>query len=140
MKDLTTAKNNLGAHTICLCKGGECLTDDKRGIAPMVGFISRGLDLNGYSVADRMVGKAVALLFVKCGISAVYAKTLSLSGKAVLEKFGIPVEYGALVEKVINRDGTDICPMEKTLKDCSDPEEAYVLIKNKLAELTAKNQ
>lgn len=139
MKDLTTAKNNIGLHTICFCKDGQCITDDKRGIAPMMGFIARGLDLNGYSVADKMVGKAVALLFVKCGIASVYAKTLSLSGKAVLEKFNIPFEYDSLVEKVINRDGTDTCPMEKTVTDTTDPEEAYLLLKNKLA-LLAKNQ
>lgn len=139
MTDLTTARNNLGAHTICLCKGGECVYDDKRGIAPMMGLIAREVDLKGYSVADKTVGKAVALLFVKCGIAAVYAKTLSLSGKAVLEKYNIPFEYDALVERVINRDGTDTCPMEKTVTDCIDPEEAYILLKNKLAEI-AKNQ
>lgn len=132
MTDLELAKNNLAGHTICLCKGGEFIFSGKRGIAPMMGFIASGTDLNGYSVADIVVGKAAALLFVKCGIKAVFAKTLSESGKSVLEKYAIPYEYGTLTGKIINRDGTDICPMEKTVSNTDDPEQAYILLKEKL--------
>ena len=140
MTDLTLAKNNLGNHSVCLCKDGECIVDDRRGLSPLVGLISLGADLSGYSVADKVVGKAAALLFVKCNVAVVYAKTLSQSGKAVLDKHGIPVEYDTLADRIINRDGTDMCPMEKTVADCDDPQRAYELIKNKLASLTAQNQ
>lgn len=50
----------------------------------MMSFIADGVNLQGYSVADLIVGKAATMLFVKCGIAGVYAKTLSQSGKAVL--------------------------------------------------------
>ena len=59
------AKENLSGHTICLCKDKNIFFIDKRGIAPMMGFIADGVDLKGYSVADIIVGKAVAMLFVK---------------------------------------------------------------------------
>ena len=132
MTDLQIAINNLAGHTICLCKNGECLYSEKKGIAPMMGFIADGVDLEGYSVADIIVGKAAALLFVKCKIKAVFAKTISARGKEVLENNGIPFEYGTLTEKIINRDGTDICPMEKTVLQTDDPEEGYILLKNKI--------
>ena len=96
MTDLQIAKNNLSGHTICLCKDGKCMYSDKRGIAPMITFIVRGDDLTGYSVADTVVGKAAALLFVKCGIKSVFAKTLSEYGKNVLERYGIKFEYAIL--------------------------------------------
>lgn len=98
-------------------------------------LIAQNADLNGYSAADLIVGKAVAMLFVKCGITAVYAQTLSVQGKTVLEKYKIPYEYGALTEYVINRAGTDVCPMEKTVLNTEDLEEAYLLLKAKVAEL-----
>lgn len=132
MTDLQTAKNNLEGHSICLCKNGQCLFSDKKGIAPMMGFIADGANLEGYSVADIVVGKAAALLFVKCKIKAVFAKTLSKRAKEVLESNNIPFEYESLVDKIINRDGTDICPMEKTVLITDDPEEGYILLKNKL--------
>lgn len=130
--DLQIAKNNLSGHTICLCKDGDCVYSEKRGIAPMMSSIADGVNLQGYSVADLIVGKAAAMLFVKCGIAGVYAKTLSQSGKAVLERFGIPYEYETLTEKIINRAGTDICPMEKAVYDCEEPDEAYILLLKQL--------
>ncbi|MBD5131037.1 MAG: DUF1893 domain-containing protein [Clostridiales bacterium] len=140
MTDLQIAKNNLPGHTICLCKDGECLFSDSRGIAPMMNFIAEGKDLSGYSVADTVVGKAAALLFVKCGIKNVFAKTLSEHGKRILELFGIDCEYEVLTEKIINRAGTDICPMEKTVIETDDPEQGYLLLKEKLKTMTEKNR
>ena len=138
MDDLNFAKQNLFGHTICLCRDGKHIFSDKRGIAPMMGFIAEGIDLKGYSVADLIVGKAVAMLFVKCGIKSVYAKTLSKSGKKMLERHGIHCEYETLTERIINREGTDICPMERTVKDTDDIEEGYKLLKEKLRQMTGK--
>ena len=132
MTDLQIAKDNLPGHTICLCKNGDCLFSESRGIAPMINFIDSGVDLTGYSVADTVVGKAAALLFVKCGIKEVFAKTLSEKAKKVLDDHGIYLEYATLTEKIINREGTDICPMEKAVTDTDNPEEAYLILKNKL--------
>lgn len=135
MTDLEIAEKNLSGHTICLCKNGKCLQSVRRGISPIMGFIESGVDLRGYSVADVVVGKAAALLFVKCGISHVYAKTLSEHGKKIFERCGVNYKYGILTERIINREGTDMCPMEKAVIDTNDPEEAYVILKNKLIEL-----
>ena len=135
MTDLQTAKNNFEGHTICLCKEGKCLFSEKRGIAPMMDFIADGVDLSGYSVADLVVGKAAAMLFVKCGIKRVFAKTLSEHAKRVLELYGVDYEYETLAEKIINRDGTDICPMEKAVTGTDDIEEGYSIIQNKLNQL-----
>lgn len=137
MSDLEIAENNLAGHTICLCRDGTCLFSERRGIAPMMGFIADGVDLSGYSVADLVVGKAAALLFVKCKIKRVFAKTLSKGGKEILEKYGVEYAYGTLTEKIINRAGTDVCPMEKAVADTEDAEEAYILIKNQLEILEA---
>ena len=38
-------------------------------------------------------------------------------------------------EKIINRAGTDICPMEKTVLGIGDPEEAVSAIRAKLADM-----
>lgn len=97
----------------------------------MMTFIADGSNLNGYSVADTVVGKAAALLFVKCGIKNVFAKVLSESGKRALEKFGVCYEYETLTPKIVNRAGTDICPMEKAVINTENAEEAYVLLKKK---------
>lgn len=135
MNDVALAKSNLAGHSIALCKEGKLLTSDERGVSPMIDFLQDGIDLSGYSVADKIVGKAAAMLFVKAGIKEVYAEILSVSGKNFLEEHGINVGYETLTEKIINRTGDDICPMEKTVADIIDPEEGYEAIRNKLKEM-----
>ena len=135
MSDLQIARENLSGHTICLCRDGKLIISDKRGISPMMSLIAEGADLCGYSVADLIVGKAVAMLFVKCNIKEVYAKTMSVGGRDMLAAHSIPCEYETLTERIINRDGTDICPMEKTVQNTDDIEEGYNLLKTKLQSL-----
>lgn len=132
MTDLQIAKKNLAEHSIYLCKDGACLFSDKKGISPMMDLIAEGAALTGYSAADLIVGKASALLFIKCGIKSVFAKTLSQNGKRVLEKFAVPFEYEVLTDRIINRAGTDICPMEKAVLNIDDPNEAYLALQKQL--------
>lgn len=139
MTDKEVAKSNLVGHSICLCKDGKILFSDKRGIVPMMEFIGKNDDLEGFSVADLVVGKAAAMLMVKAKIKNVFAKTLSEEGRKVLEKNGISYEYEVLTEKIMNRAGTDVCPMEKTVKNIDEPEEAYNALKEKLSSMAAKN-
>ena len=132
MTDLELAKKSLGGHTLCLVKDGNILVSELKGIAPMMHFIAENTDLTGYSVADLIVGKAAALLFVKCGIKAVFAKTLSEAGKRILEAHNIYYEFETFTQNIINRTGTDLCPMEKALANTFDAEAAYCILKEKI--------
>ena len=132
-KDLIAVKENLKNHTIVLVKNDKIYISDKKGISPMMDFIEQGLNLNGFSVADIIVGKAVALLFVKEGIVGVFAKVISKAGLEVLNKHNIFTEYETLTDNIINRNGTDICPMEKTVLEIDDPEFAYEKLQETLA-------
>ena len=135
MSDIELAKENLGGHSICLCRDGELLTDDGKGISPMMRFIAEGRDLTGYSAADVIVGKAAAMLFVKAGIAQVYGRTMSRAGKEYLESHGIPCSFGELTEKIINRTGDDICPMERTVMHIDGCGEGYEALKERLAKM-----
>lgn len=138
MADSTTLIKALDGHTIALCKGENIITSDKKGISPMIGFIDDGADLRGYSAADLVVGKAAAMLFVKAGLSEVFAKNLSKSGKEYLEKHEITVKCDVHTDKILNRSGDGICPMECAVSDTEDFDEGYRLIKEKLEILMKK--
>ena len=132
MTDLLTAIAALDNHTLSLCKQGDIVVSDGSGISPMMDYIAQGRDLSGYSVADIIVGRAAAMLFIKAGIKEVYAQVLSLGGKEVLDKFNIPYSYGSLTDYIINRSGSGVCPMETAVADIEDAEEAYVCLRAKL--------
>ncbi len=40
--------------------------------------------------------------------------------------------YKILTDKIINRSGTGICPMEETVSNIEDCEQGYVALKEKL--------
>ncbi len=141
MIDIQTARENLGGedgNTIVLCRGDSLYTSTKKGIAPMLSFLESGVDLKGYSVADMVVGRAAAMLFIKAGVKEVYARIISKPAKQVLDVFEIPLQYGELVDNIINRTGTDICPMEKAVLDVADTDihTGYEKIRKKYEELT----
>ena len=119
-------------YTCVLVKGDNIYTSKKAGIAPMIEFIERGVDLKGFSVADKIVGKAVSMLFVLAGIKDVYAQTMSRSAKEFLDRHNVPNKCEKLVDRIINRKGDDICPMEKTVLDIASPELAFTALKEKL--------
>ena len=71
MSDIENAKNALDGHSLALCRDGEIITSDLRGVAPMLSFLDNKTDLSGFSAADLIVGKAAALMCVKAGIKEV---------------------------------------------------------------------
>lgn len=135
MTDIEIAMQNLDGHSICLCKNGELIISDGRGISPMMKLIAENKNLNGYSVADIIVGKAAAMLFVKAGITCVHGRTMSESGRVYLKSHGIPCTFDILTERIINRKGTDICPMEKAVADIDDTENGYEALRKRFEEM-----
>lgn len=135
--DLEKAISNLEGHTIFLVKGDKELSSNQKGVAPMLSFIENGYDLEGWSVADRAVGKAVAMLFLKAKVKAVYSYVMTETALSILESNGIEVHYERLTDVILNRTETDLCPMEKAVKDIpdTDVDGAYTVIKKTLESL-----
>lgn len=141
MTDVERAKSELekGENSIALVKGETVLTSRLNGIAPLLQFISQGTDLKGFSAADKIVGKAAALLMVKAGIKEVYGVTTSVFALPVFYSHGIDFSYGQLVDGIVNRAGTGMCPMERCVVDIDDPDLAFDALKKKVEELRKRS-
>ena len=88
--------------------------------------------------ADKIVGRAAALLFAKLKVASVYAAVLSEGGRDVLLAYGIDCFCGELTESIINREGSGKCPMEEATENINDPDEAVAAIGAKLNELRSR--
>ena len=133
MSDLDIAKSTLYKKelTLTIVKNGKVFFEtDSHRISGFLGAIEQ-LDarLEGASVADRVAGKAVALLCVYAKISDVYAEVLSRKAKEVFEENGISHEWMTLVDNVLNLNKKGVCPFEKAAADISDPEAAFKAFK-----------
>lgn len=52
-----------------------------------------------------------------------------------LDKYGIDVSYDILTDAIKNRLGNGFCPIESAVAGTESPENALVLIRNKLKEM-----
>lgn len=85
--------------------------------------------LAGAFIADRVIGRGAALLIVLGKVKSVYAQVISSPALQILNDANINVDYGSIVPNIINRDGTDLCPVEKLTMTIVDPKVAYERIK-----------
>lgn len=125
-----------GGFTCVFRKGEQERTDTRRGVRPLLDFLQTGEDFEGWSVADKVVGKASALLYCLLHVRRVYAPVISRPALEVLESHGIACEYDQLVPGIRNRTNTGPCPMEAATADLSDPQKAPEVLEKALKALT----
>ena len=134
MTDLDIAKTELYEEqlTLAIVKNSAVIFQTK--IHRITGFLDAveklGSDLEGSSLADRVVGKAIALLCVYAKIREVYAAVLSRKAYAVLKQNKISVQWKELVDNVLDVNKNDMCPFEKAAADIIDPAKAYKSFKS----------
>ncbi|MEM2102461.1 MAG: DUF1893 domain-containing protein [Candidatus Bathyarchaeia archaeon] len=135
MHDLEIAKHKLqkkDLNLVIVKKGATIFETKSPGISGLLEAIEKfdKENLSGSFVADKVVGRAAALLCVYCEVSAVYAVVFSRGGKDVLENNRVAFEFEDLVPNVLNRQKTDVCPFEKVVANISNPKEAYEKLKS----------
>lgn len=137
MTDLQTAIALLQAQgcTCVLCLNGQTVTSHRRGVAPLLELLDSGRDYAGFSAADKVVGKATAMLYRLLGVKAVWGAVMSESAVCVLHDAGIEAHFERTVPHIINRAGTGPCPMEAATAHTDDPAEALSAIRNTLKKL-----
>ena len=133
--DLEKAKEILvtGGYTCVLCRAEQIITSNQRGVAPLMELWDAQRDVTGFSAADKVVGKATALLYCLLGVKSVYAMVMSRPALAVLEAHGIEIGYEQLVDAIRNRTNTGFCPIETATRDIHDPKDAPQAIRKALA-------
>lgn len=124
-----------GDYTCVLCDRDRVLTDTRRGIAPLLERIEAGEDLRGVCVADKIIGRAAAMLLILGGVSAAHGDVMSAAAKKLLKANGIKVSYGTLTEQIVNRTGDGPCPMERATAALTDPADAPKALRDALDRL-----
>lgn len=140
MNNIEKAKELLknGDYTCVILKDATAFTSKDRGVKPLLDWIDSKCDFKDAVVADKVVGKAAAFLYVLLKVSKIYAVVLSEPALKVLESHNIEVVYEQKVVAIRNRDNTGYCPMESAVWDIESPEEAHIIICNTRNKLVNK--
>ncbi len=126
-----------GKNLLVFRDGEVIFSSGSRGVAPLIEAVDTfGREgLKGIVTADRIVGRAAALLNVYMGAVEVHALLISAGAKEVLGGHGVGFVFREETDAIKMRDGVVFCPFERLVQGVSDPEEAYHLIRAKLSNL-----
>ena len=125
-------KNNA---TCVILSYGEPIVSYERGVKPLLRVIDKKQSLSGSVAADKVVGKAAALLYLLIGVVELHACVISELAFDVLSENGVRVSYDEKVPMIRNRTNTGFCPMEQATMSIDDPNVALEAIKMTLKRL-----
>ena len=114
-------------HTIVIYKNdASVFVSDDRGVAPLMKLLKEDKSqLIDSIVVDKVIGKAAALLMVFAGVKEVFTPTISSPAVEVFKNHDIKITFDTEVDRIINRKGDGLCPMETLCLDTDNPEEAF---------------
>ncbi|MCG8512772.1 MAG: DUF1893 domain-containing protein [Halanaerobiales bacterium] len=126
MKDIERAREILETERAALVIVNQdqlLFSSSERGIKPLYLAITQlGSSLRGASIADRVVGRAAALLCQHVGIKELYSGVISQSALEILARGEVAFSYGRSCPYIKNREQTDLCPIEKMAQDLDNAE------------------
>lgn len=121
--------------TLVAVRGDDIHVCRERGVKPLLKMIKSGCSLRGYAVADKVVGKAPALLYAVLGPDAVFSPVMSWTGRAVLLASGIATSYDTLVRHIQNRAKSGQCPMDSSVEGVWEPYEAVGVLMDRAKQM-----
>ena len=134
MNDLERTKHLLAKnhYSLVLCQGAFVVASRQPGLRPLAQLFSGQTDWRGCSAADRIVGRAAALLYAGAGVKSLHATVLSEPAHRLCADAGMAVSGDFEVPAILGRLGHGGCPMEALVAETNDPAVALQLLQIKL--------
>ncbi|MDI1249996.1 MAG: DUF1893 domain-containing protein [Lacunisphaera sp.] len=137
MNDLSHARRHLESENLAfvIVRDNLVLAQGAHdGVGELLAAIDKlGGQTSGASLADRVVGKAVALIVLGAGIVAVYTPLASEAAAEVFRSNGVFWQARTIVPQILNRRGNGPCPLEQLTHPLHDPAVAVVKLREFIA-------
>lgn len=106
-------------------------THDNRGVRDLLHLLATQPErLQGAIVADKIIGKAAAALMATGGVVEVHTNIICTPARELLEKEGIRVYATQEVPQILNRDKSNMCPIDSQLEGIESIEECVQILQN----------
>ena len=121
---------------LVIVKEGQVLLSSREGgLRPFFQAIaSKGDDIHGAAIADKISSTAPAMLCLYAQIASVYADIVSTQALAMLREKGVTITGKNEVPHIFNYDGTDLCPFDKLTLKCKEPSQLFSALESFFAE------
>lgn len=114
--------------TCVILKGEEIIyTSSYIGVKPLLVFMKepKTCEPNELVLVDKVIGKAALLLAAKIGIPEIYTPVTSLAALAAAKEHHISLNAADVVPYIENRDKTGMCPIEMSVINTNNLDEAF---------------
>ena len=120
-----------GGYSCVIRKGDDTRTFHQRGVADLW-QLCQGDEhfLQGAHIADKVIGKGAAALMIHGGACEVYADVISQPALDLLQRHGVSVSYRQLTDRIVNRRGDGLCPVETLCVNLDTIDEMVEAISN----------
>lgn len=122
-------------YTFVALKNDEIYSSNLHGIKPLMSkvFVSNDY-FKGYTVIDRVVGRAAALLLIRSKVKYIHGIVLSKPAKELLEEYHINYSYDQLVPYITSRDKKRMCSLEVSISNISGLEHGFKVLCKEVVE------
>ncbi len=103
------------ASLVLIREGQEPHIDFRSGLIPLWEAYRDG-NWSGGVLADRVIGRGAAFLAVDMELISIYSPLMSRGAVEIFKKWGIEFKYELQVERIRDRSGKGLCPMEALLE------------------------
>ncbi len=128
-------------YSFIVIKNNEIVYKDKGiGVSPIRRLLSTNKKLLHNSIiVDKIIGKAALMLLIPFDIKFIHANLISNEAIKLLEKENIKYSYNNKCEYIINRTNDGMWPLEKSVLNVSDYNDAYNIIEDTIKILMKKS-
>lgn len=120
--DIDLAKKTLIDKNLKLCvvKNGKIVFESrKNGIVPMYDLYKSNIKGN-LAIADRFIGGGALRFIMEIGCDSIFSFVMSKDAINTIRENNIDLSYDRKVDKILNRTGDDLCPVEKISRENYD--------------------
>lgn len=110
-----------GASVVIARNGRVTAQETGRGVEPLLKLYHEHMLGGGTLVFDRVIGRAAAAICIAGGATRVRAFMMSYEAERLLKSHGVACTADKMVEKILNRDLSDGCPLEKKVNGMDNP-------------------
>ncbi len=75
----------------------------------------------GCCVADKVIGRAAAMLLITFGVKAIYTPIMSDGARLLLTQANIELDVDQFVPHILDPSGENLCFMEQMVQTITDP-------------------
>ncbi|MFA6197782.1 MAG: DUF1893 domain-containing protein [Patescibacteria group bacterium] len=100
------------------------------GLSPLAEAINQhGRELDGALIFDKVIGRAAAFLIIHAGIRKVYTPLISGPAMDILRSSRCVVGYLEKVNRILDKQMTDLDPMERLALNATTPGQFIKLLR-----------